>query len=82
MCTVNIAIEDKLIDTARLSFGNEKSMKKWLEEQVTALLRSRLSYNETKTKRAPRKHDALMGIINNDINLDYKRLHLSEKYGI
>lgn len=78
MCTFNIAIDDQLVTSARLAFRDEKSMTAWIEEQITVLLNNHVNNAE----RRPRKHDALMGILSDAPDTDYRRSHLREKYGI
>lgn len=82
MCTFNIAINDRLVSSARSSFPDDKSLTKWMEEQITVLLTSTVAETKEKAIRRPRKHDALMGIIGDIPEVDYKRVHLQEKYGI
>lgn len=82
MCTFNLAIDDELVNTARKAFPNEKEMTLWLEKQVSDLLdRVSVSKKITKTQKIHR-HDALRGILKDAPDLDYKRIHLDEKYGI
>ena len=40
MCTFSIALDDKLVNDVNPSVLGGKSMSKWLEEQITALLRT------------------------------------------
>lgn len=82
MCTFNIALDDQLVNTARLSFLNMEEMTAWMEDQITVLLRNHTSSSEELPIRKTRKHDALMGIISMDSEKDYKRIHLREKYGV
>ena len=81
MCTFNIALDDKLVNTARSSFLNIEEMTAWMEEQITVLLRNYATSSEKLSVRKARKHDALMGVISVDSEKDYKRIHLREKYG-
>lgn len=89
MCTFNIALDDKLVDTAKASFLNVDEMTAWMEDQITVLLRNHaISTERAKidsaelNHRKAHKHDALMGIIYSDTEKDYKRIHLREKYGV
>lgn len=82
MCTFNIVLDDELVKTARKSFSNEDSMTAWMEEQITALLTRYVPTSENKAERRQRKHDSIMGIISGAPDLDYKRMHLSDKYGV
>lgn len=82
MCTFSLAIDDELVNTARTAFPNEEAMTLWLEKQVTDLL-DRVSNPKEKSKeRKPRRHDVLRGILKNAPEIDYKQLHLIEKYGV
>lgn len=82
MCTFNIALDDELVKTARQSFPDEDSMTIWMEEQISILLKMHVqSGNQDKARKA-HKHDALMGIISEVKDIDIKRIHLSEKYGL
>lgn len=82
MCTFNIALDDVLVSTARSSFPDDESMTLWMEEQITDLLRKYTVQANTEHLRRPRKHDALMGVIADAPELDYKRMHLKDKYGV
>lgn len=89
MCTFNIALDDKLVDTVRSSFPNMEEMTTWMQEQLTFLLSNYTPSTESASVnslghniRKARKHDALMGIISDNVEEDYKRIHLREKYGV
>lgn len=81
MCTINISLDDRLLNAARVAFPSEDSLRHWLEEQLTALLKSKAN-DISVPERRPRKHDSLMGIINDPGEIDYRRIHLREKYGV
>ena len=81
MCPINISLDDWLLNAARLAFPSEDNMRHWLEEQLTALLKSKAN-DISVPERRPRKHDSLMGIINDPGEMDYRRIHLREKYGV
>lgn len=51
-------------------------MRHWLEEQLTALLKSKANDISVPARR-PRKHDSLMGIINDPGEIDYRRIRLN-----
>ncbi|MBQ0073340.1 MAG: hypothetical protein KBT34_04015 [Prevotella sp.] len=53
-----------------------------MEETISAILMDYVSKTETKSVRIPRKHDALMGVLSGAPEIDYKREHLKEKYGL
>lgn len=57
-------------------------MTKWMQEQITILLTRYVPTSENKEERHCRKHDSLMGIISGAPDLDYKRMHLSDKYDV
>lgn len=82
MCTFNIALDDQLVNTARSSFLSMEEMTAWVEEQIAILLRNHAMSSPKEKLRKARKHDELMGIISIDSEKDYKRVHLSEKYGV
>ncbi|MDO4991405.1 MAG: hypothetical protein Q4E26_00425 [Prevotellaceae bacterium] len=82
MCTFNIALDDTLVKSARQSFPDENSMTIWMEEQISVLLKMHVQAENKKSVRKAHKHDALMGIISEVSDIDAKRVHLSEKYGL
>lgn len=82
MCTFNLAIDDDLVDNARSAFTNKEAMTSWLEDQISDLLEQISIEKEELKERKPHKHDVLRGILRNAPDLDYKRIHLEEKYGI
>lgn len=82
MCTFNIALNDRLVSSARSSFPDDKSLTRWMEEQISVLLTHYVTSEKEEVIRRPRKHDALMGIIAGMPEQDYKRIHLQEKYGV
>lgn len=82
MCTFSISLDDKLVNSARMSFRDDSSLTLWMEEKISAILMDYVSETEAKSKRVPRKYDALMGILSGVPEKDYKREHLKEKYGI
>lgn len=70
MCTSNIALDDQLVNTARLSFLDMEEMTAWMEDQITVLLRNHAMSSEKMPVRKARKHDALMGVISMDVEKD------------
>lgn len=80
MCIFNIVLDDKIVNAAKSSFSSEKSMTAWMEEQLSILLLRHASEDVKEKERTPRKHDALMGILNNVADMDSKRIHIKEKY--
>lgn len=82
MCTFRISLDDKLVNSARMSFHDDNRMTLWMEETISAILMDYVSKTETKSVRIPRKHDALMGVLSGAPEIDYKREHLKEKYGL
>ncbi|MCQ2259250.1 MAG: hypothetical protein MJZ41_14865 [Bacteroidaceae bacterium] len=53
-----------------------------MEEQLSVLLLRYASEDVEEKERTPRKHDALMGILINVADMDCKRVHIKEKYGL
>ena len=81
MCTFNLAIDDNLVENARVIFQNEDMMIDWLETQVSDLL-SKVPNSKETTIRKPRRHNVLRGILKENPEIDYKLDHVEEKYGI
>jgi len=67
-----------VVSLARKSFADDKTMQAWMEEQLTILLSEYVSMSI----RKPHKHDSLLGVICDVPEVDIKRVHLKEKYGI
>ncbi len=82
MCTFNLEIDDKLVDTARSVFPNDETMTLWLENQLTNFLgKVSVPHDEAKDRKS-RRHDALRGILKEISDVDCKSVYLKEKYGI
>ena len=80
MCTYNFTFDDTLVNAARRSFPDENRLKMWMQDQLSILLQK---ISAEATTRAPHKHDALMGILDDVPEMDdYKRIHLGEKYNV
>lgn len=79
MCTINLAIDDILLDQVRPSFKDESALKEWIKDQVSIVIRD-FATAQAKTERRAHKHDALMGVIKDAQEIDYKTIHLKEKY--
>ena len=82
MCTFSIAIDDALLDSVRSSFQDEKALAEWMKEQVSIVLQNFAASHRADVVRHAHKHDALMGILKDAPEMDYRTLHLSEKYGV
>ena len=76
MCTINISLDDQLLNAARVAFTSDESLRHWLEEQFTALLKSKAKDTSVPARR-PHKHDRLMGIIKDPGEIDYRRILLN-----
>lgn len=79
MCIINLAIDDILLDQVRPSFKDESALKEWIKDQVSIVIRD-FATAQAKTERRAHKHDALMGVIKDAQEFDYKTIHLKEKY--
>lgn len=82
MCTFNLAIDDMLVERVRPSFPDEKALNEWMKKQMAIVLQNFVASQDKKELCHAHKHDALMGVLKDAPELDYKALHLSEKYGI
>lgn len=85
MCTYNISINDMLAQQARSAFIDDNALKDWMQKQLEIALNLLLERKAMANNDAPRvkhSHDDLMGILSKAPQKDYKRMHLSEKYGV
>ena len=54
MCSINIALDDTLVEEVRPSFADDKALEQWLQQQIEELLLERYaSYLETRNSTPP-----------------------------
>jgi hypothetical protein len=54
MCSINIALDDFLVEEVRPSFADDKALEQWLQQQIEELLLERYaSYLEARSSTPP-----------------------------